>query len=263
SRLQLIPAILATAIDTPEEKIRAYEAGADDFLVKPINRADLSVRLRSLLRIYQFNQELVGAEGVALTLARAVAVKDGYSQAHIGMVAHYSVMLGEKMNMDVAELKTLKYGAILHNVGKISIPDYILEKQDPLTPREMALIHQHPEIGCEICSPLKPLRPVLSIIRHHKERWDGNGYPDRLKGDAIPLGAQIVGLVDAYTALISDRPYRRAMSHDEAIGLLRRQAAEGRYNPALLDRLMECFDNAPIVMDEDESKATVAEEVAV
>lgn len=245
SRLQLIPVIVATSTDTPEEKMRAFDAGADDFLVKPINRDELTVRLRSLLRIYRFNQELIGAEAVAMALARAVAAKDGYSQAHVGKVANYAVILGEKMGMDVSELKNLKYGAILHNVGKISIPDSVLEKQGSLSPREMALFHQHPEIGCDICSPLKPLKPVLSIIRHHKEHWDGSGYPDRLEGDKIPRGAQIVGLVDAYTALITNRPYRKALSNAEAIGILRKQTDEGWYNPELLNRFLECVDAPP------------------
>ncbi len=269
SRLQLIPVILATLANNAEEKTRAFEAGADDFLVKPINRSELTVRLRSLLRIYRFNQELIGAESVAMALARAVAAKDGYSQGHVGKVADHAVMLGERLQLDVAELKILKYGAILHNVGKISIPDAVLEKQGPLSPREMAIFHQHPEIGCDICAPLKPLKPVLSIIRHHKEHWDGSGYPDRLKGDEIPLGAQIVGIVDAYTALISNRPYRRALPHDEAISILHKQVRDGFYNPELLDHFIECLeatdrDSEPAEHNEvlDEAETPAVEEVS-
>ncbi|MBN1589565.1 MAG: response regulator, partial [Pirellulales bacterium] len=255
TRLQMIPIILCTTLDNTAEKTRAFDAGADDFLVKPISRADLIVRLRSLLRIYQFNQELIGAESVAMALAKAVAAKDGYSQNHVAKTAQYAVMLGEKLGLDVAELKSLKYGAILHNVGKISIPDAILEKKGSLTPREMAMFQQHPQIGCDICSSLKPLKPVLTIIRHHKERWDGSGYPDRLQGTEIPLDAQIVGIVDAYTALISNRPYRKAMTHGEAIAVLRRQTLDGWYNPDLFERFVECLreteDSA--VLDEVES----------
>jgi putative two-component system response regulator len=244
NRLQMIPIILVAPADSPEEKTRAFEAGADDFLVKPINRAELNVRMGALLRIYRFTQELIGAESVAMSLAKAVAAKDGYSQAHISKVADYAVMLGEKLGLEVSELKSLKYGAILHNVGKIAIPDAVLEKTGPLTPREMAIFQRHPEIGCEICTPLKPLKPVLAIIRHHKEHWNGNGYPDRLAGDEIPLGAQIVGLVDAYVALVSNRPYRKAMSPDEAVAILRKQTAEGWYNPELVDRFLECLNRS-------------------
>ncbi|HLA83992.1 MAG TPA: HD domain-containing phosphohydrolase [Thermoguttaceae bacterium] len=261
NRLQLIPIILATSVDTAEEKIRAFDAGADDFLVKPINRAELTVRLRSLLRIYQFNQELIGAESVAMALARAVAAKDGYSQSHVGKVAHYAVQFGERLGMDVAELKILKYGAILHNVGKIAIPDAVLEKTGSLTPREMAMVHRHPQIGCDICAPLKPLQPVLTIIRHHKERWDGSGYPDRLAGEQIPLGAQVVGIVDAYVALISNRPYRKALAHAEAVEILRKQAGEGWYDPELCEQFLESVSTTETIVVLDEAEIPVAAEM--
>ncbi len=241
---QMIPIIVTTDLDNPEEKMRALEAGADDFLTKPINRAELALRLRSLLRIHRFNQELVGAESVAIALARAVAAKDGYAHSHLEKVAACAVMFGKALGLDHAELKIIKYGAILHNVGKIAIPDAVLEKTGPLTPREMALFQQHPRVGCDICAPLKPLKPVLPIIRHHKEHWDGTGYPDGLRGDEIPLGAQIVGIVDVFTALTSDRPYRKAIPYDGAVAKLRSHAREGRHNPDLVERFIECLETA-------------------
>jgi putative two-component system response regulator len=241
-QFQLIPIIAITSLGSAEEKMRALEAGADDFLTKPINRAELTVRLRSLLRIHRFNQELIGAESVALALARAVAAKDGYAHSHLEKVASYAVMLGKSMGLDAAELKIIKYGAILHNVGKIAIPDAVLEKTGALSPREMAMFQQHPRIGCDICAPLKPLKPVLPIIRHHKEHWDGTGYPDGLHGDAIPLGAQIVGIVDVYTALTSDRPYRKAVSHAKAIASLREQVRQGWLNGDLVERFIACLE---------------------
>lgn len=241
-QLQLIPVIAITSLGSAEEKMRALEAGADDFLAKPINRAELTVRLRSLLRIHRFNQELIGAESVALALARAVAAKDGYAHSHLEKVASFAVTLGKTMGLDAAELKIIKYGAILHNVGKIAIPDAVLEKTGPLSPREMAMFQQHPRVGCDICAPLKPLKPVLPIIRHHKERWDGTGYPDGLRGNEIPLGAQIVGIVNVYTALTSNRPYRKAVSHAEAVASLRDQVHQGWLNKDLVERFIECLE---------------------
>jgi putative two-component system response regulator len=238
-RTQLTPIIAITALDTQEEKMKALEAGADDFLTKPINRAELTVRLRSLLRIHKFNQELIGAESVALALARAVASKDGYAQSHVERVATYAVLLGNALGLDAAELKVIKYGAILHNVGKIAIPDAVLEKTGPLSPREKALFQQHPRVGCDICAPLKPLKQMLPVIRHHKEHWDGTGYPDGLKGDDIPLGAQIVGIVDVYAALTSDRPYRKAVPAADAVESLRTRAEQGRHNPKLVESFIE------------------------
>jgi putative two-component system response regulator len=241
---QLIPILVTTSLDCPDEKMRALEAGADDFLTKPIHRAEATVRLRSLLRVHRFNQELIGAESVALALARAVAAKDGYAQSHLEKVANYAVALGKALGLDAAELKILKYGAILHNVGKIAIPDSVLEKTGPLSPREMAMFQQHPRVGCDICAPLKPLRPVLPIIRHHKEHWDGTGYPDGLRGGRIPLGAQVVGIVDAYTALTSDRPYRKAVSHEEAVRSLRVQTRDGWHNPELVEKFIHLLESA-------------------
>lgn len=151
------------------------------------------------------------------------------------------MLLGEALGLDATELKILRYGAILHNVGKIAIPDAILEKNGPLTPREMALFQQHPRVGCDICASLKPLTPVLPIIRHHKERWDGTGYPDGLRGDEIPLGAQIVGILNVYCALISDRPYRKAVSSAEAIAHLREKSRQGCHNPELVEQFVKCI----------------------
>lgn len=243
-QLRLIPVLLTTSADSPEEKLGALDAGADDILAKPINRAELTVRFRSLLRTHRFNQEMIGAESVARALARAVAAKDGYAQSHIERVATHAVMFGKVMGLDAAELKVLEFGALLHNVGKIAVPDAVLEKTGPLTRREKAMFQQHPRIGCDICAPLESLRPVLPIIRHHKENWDGTGYPDKLQGDEIPLGAQIVGVVDAYAAMTSDRPYRPALSHADAIQTLREECRQGRRSPELTERFIESLASA-------------------
>ena len=259
-RCQLIPIVAITPEDSTELKLKALEAGADDFLVKPISRAELTARLRCLMRIQRFNQELIGAESVAMALARAVAAKDGYAHRHVEEVAHWAVELGNALGLDVAEIKLLRYGAILHNVGKIGIPDAVLEKTGALTPREMALFQQHPRVGCDICAPLKPLKPVLPIIRHHKERWDGTGYPDGLRGSEIPLGAQIVGVVNVYIALTSNRPYRKAISREQSVAQLREQARSGAHNPELVERFVQCLlkagaTTAPAVEGDAETRS--------
>ena len=239
-QFRLIPVVALTSFDSNEEKVKAVEAGADEFLTKPVNRAELTVRLRSLVRMHRFNQELIGAESVAFALARAVASKDGYSNSHIEEVANYAQQFGEALELDPAELKIIKYGAILHNVGKIAIPDSVLEKTGGLTPREKALFQQHPRVGCDICAPLKPLKPILPIIRHHKEHWDGTGYPDGLHGDEIPLGAQIVGIVDAFVAMTSDRPWRTAIDAATAMEKLRELANRGIHQLKLVERFIQC-----------------------
>ncbi|TWT50718.1 Cyclic di-GMP phosphodiesterase response regulator RpfG [Rubripirellula amarantea] len=236
-----IPVIIMTTSGANEDINDAVEAGADEFLSKPVNRGELNVRIRSITRMHKGNAEMIGAESVALSLARAVASKDGYSSGHVEQVANLAVDFGKALGMDSAELKMLRYGAILHNVGKIAIPDSILEKTGPLTPRERALFHQHPRVGCDICGPLQPLRPVLPIIRHHKEHFDGTGYPDGLRGNEIPLKAQIVGIVDVYSALTNDRPFRRAKSQAEAIEILRERARNGVHDPELIESFCEAM----------------------
>jgi len=241
-QFRLTPVVMMTADESNAELMRAVEAGADEFLSKPINRAELTVRLRSLARMHRCNQELIGAESVALALARAVSSKDGYSSGHVEEVADTAAAFGEQLGLGPVEIKILRYGSILHNVGKIAIPDAILEKTQALTPRERALFQQHPRVGCDICAPLKPLKPVLPIIRHHKEHWDGTGFPDGLKGDAIPLGAQIVGIVDMYSALTNDRPFRKAKSHVEAVEHLKSRGKRGVFNRELVEKFIKFID---------------------
>ena len=258
-----IPVVVMTNSASNDEIMQAVEAGADEFLSKPINRGELSVRMRSITRIHRGNAEMIGAESVALSLARAVASKDGYSSGHVEHVANNAVAFGKSLGLDSSELKILRYGAILHNVGKIAIPDSILEKTGPLTPRERALFHQHPRVGCDICAPLRPLRPVLPIIRHHKEHFDGTGYPDGLRGDQIPLAAQIVGIVDVFSALRNDRPFRRAKSYAEAIEILKDRAKNGVHDPELVEKFVAYISNmnvenegavpAPVASDVSES----------
>ena len=239
---RVIPVVALTAKEDQEEKVKALDAGVDEFLSKPINRAEMTVRLRSLVRMHRYNQEMIGAESVAMALARAVASKDGYSSGHVEQVANYSMMLGQELGLDSSILKIIKYGAILHNVGKIAIPDSVLEKTGPLTPREKALFQQHPRVGCDICAPLKPLRPILPIIRHHKEHWDGSGFPDALRGNEIPVGAQIVGVVDVYTALTTDRPFRKAISHEDALDSLRQRGQRGMHDPKLVEHFITALE---------------------
>ena len=234
-----IPVVMLTGTKSNEEINNAIDAGADEFLSKPISRGELQVRMRSITRFHQANSRWVDAESIALCLARAVAGKDGYSSGHVEQVANFAVSFGRYIGLDPSELESLRYGAILHNVGKIGIPDEILEKVGPLTSREQALFRQHPRIGCDICRPLKPLADALPIIRHHKEHFDGTGYPDGLRGDSIPLKAQIVGIVDVYSALINDRPYREALTPIESVEVLRRRGQQGIHDPHLVDQFME------------------------
>jgi HD-GYP domain-containing protein (c-di-GMP phosphodiesterase class II) len=173
------------------------------------------------VRLQSLHDRLDNAERVIFSLARAVEAKDIYTEAHTERVARTSRALGESAGVSGADLDNLYRGGMIHDIGKIGVPDAILLKPAALTAPEFDVIRRHPLVGEEIARPLRSAASLLSIIRHHHERIDGRGYPDGLKGEQIPLLARIVSICDAFDAMISDRPYRRGRSHQEAIDVLR------------------------------------------
>jgi putative two-component system response regulator len=207
-RTQLIPIIMITALHDLEDKIRGIEAGADDFLNKPFNVAEFVARVRASLRFKQITDELENAEKVLFSLALGVEAKDPSTNGHCERLARYSVKLGEKLGLDSNLLKALYRGGILHDIGKLCIPDAILLNPSALSDKEWELMRKHTLIGEHICQPLRNFKLVLPIIRNHHERWDGGGYPDGLKGADIPVTARILQTVDVFDALCSQRPYK-------------------------------------------------------
>ncbi len=234
-RTILIPVVMLTALTAIQERIKGMEAGADDFLNKPHNRQELLTRVRSLLRLKRHTDELERAETVLFSLALSVEAKDPYTNDHCNRMARYSVALGRRLGLAPDHLKALQRGAVLHDLGKIGVPDAILLKPGPLNEAERAVIQQHPVIGERICSPLKSLRLVLPIIRHHHERWDGSGYPDGLAGGAVPLTARVLQCADVYDALMVERPYKPAYTQKQACAILREEAANGWYESNLVE----------------------------
>ncbi len=223
---RLIPVVMVTALSALEDRVRGIEAGADDFLSKPVNRLELLTRARSLLRTKRYVDELESAEHVILALSKAIEVRDGYTEEHTERVTQRAVALGERIGLPEPTLRVLHQGGLLHDVGKIGIPEAILGKPGRLTEEEFALMRRHPIIGVEICRPLRSslVAQAIPIIRHHHERIDGKGYPDGLAGEDIPLIARITAISDAYDAMTSDRPYRRGMLPSRALEVLREGA---------------------------------------
>jgi len=236
---RLIPVVFITGLSDREDRVRGIEAGADDFLSKPIFPEELFARVKSLLKLKEFVDELEHAESVVVALARGVESRDPYTGDHCDRLANYAVNLGKHIGLDQESLIALKRGGYLHDLGKVSIPDDVLKKGAGLTPEDWKLMKQHPIVGEEICRPLKSFRNVLPIIRHHHERWDGNGYPDGLAGNDIPLLARILQIVDVYDALRTQRPYKAAMRHKEAEAALREEAANGHLDPDLVKAFLE------------------------
>jgi putative two-component system response regulator len=224
---RLTPVIFITASDARALRIEGLEAGADDFLTKPVDTAELLARVRSLVRIKQYTDDLDSAASIILTLATMIESRDGYSPGHCHRMANYATSLGRAMKLDDGDLQALYRGGFLHDIGMLAISDSVLRRAGPLNPDEYELVKSHTVVGDALCSNLQSLRRVRPIVRSHHERLDGSGYPDRLVGDQIPLTAQIVGVVDVYEAVTTQRPYQDRREAQEAILLLRQHAERG------------------------------------
>jgi putative two-component system response regulator len=172
---------------------------------------------------------LDSAEAAFMTLALTIEARDPMTNGHCERLAHHAVALGTALGLKATELEALHRGGYLHDVGKVGIPDAVLLKRGPLTRDEFELMKKHPDIGDSLCAPLQSLRSVRPIIRCHHERLDGSGYPQGLKGDEVPLLAQIVGIADVFDALTSHRPYRTALTAEDAARHLLEEAGEGKF----------------------------------
>ena len=232
-RTLTVPIILLTGRSTLDDVVEGLDAGADDFLSKPFRQPELLARIRSALRLRQALVRMDAAHTAVAALANAVEAKDPSTERHCEGLANLAARLGAQAGLNALELEAVAYGALLHDVGKIGVPEGILTKPTSLDGAEWDLMRRHPEIGERICEPLAAARSFTPIVRHHHERWDGRGYPDGLRGEAIPLGARIVCLVDAFDAMTHDRPYRRAMPTALAVNELWREAG-GQFDRALV-----------------------------
>jgi putative two-component system response regulator len=232
---RLIPVIIITAQTAFQSRVQAWELGADDFLTKPFQRIEVLARCRCLLRLKKLMEERESAEAVVFALARAVEAKSPYTHGHSERVKDYSVRLAARIGLPRDEWALLSKGALLHDIGKISTPDAILNKPGPLTREEFAIVKDHTWQGAHIVEPLHSVRDAVPLIRWHHERQDGKGYPDGLKGEQIPLLVRILAVADVYDSLASDRPYRAPIPHQRCLELLRENAAGGGLDPELVE----------------------------
>jgi putative two-component system response regulator len=246
ARTRLIPVVLVTALRNPENRIRGLEAGADDFITKPFNPHELRARVRSLVRIKRYTDDLESADAMILSLAMMMEARDLTTDGHCQRLASYANALGARIGLQDSDLAALRRGGFLHDIGKIGIPDAILMKQGPLTPDEFTLMQTHTIIGDRLCGELRSLRAVRPIVRSHHERLDGSGYPDGLRGDNIPLLAHIMGIVDVYDAMTSTRPYRLPTSPAAACAELRREAARGRHRLDLVNAFVDLVETGTL-----------------
>ena len=242
---RLTPVVLITALSESGHRIQGINAGADDFLTKPVNAHELKARVRSLVRLKRYTDDLDSAESVIMSMALVIEARDAYTDGHCQRLAEYATELGTAIGLGEEQLAALYRGGYLHDVGKIGIPDAVLLKPGSLTAGEYEQIKQHPVIGDRLCGEMRSLRQVRPIVRHHHERLDGSGYPDRLKGDAIPLAAQIMGIVDVYDAVTTTRPYKPAATPERAYDELLGEVRRGWRRKDLVDAFMSIGRDVP------------------
>lgn len=241
----MLPIIMVTGCGTGTDLSASLSAGADDFVRKPYNSAELIARVDSAVHRKRLTDQLDSAESMLFALARMVEAKDTHTGDHCSRLACNAVLFGQALGLAPEELLALRRAGVLHDIGKLGIPDSILLKPTELTPDEWRVMNQHPAIGAKLCSGLRSMKFTLPIIRSHHERWDGSGYPDGLKGDEIPYLARVFQLVDIHDALFHARSYKPALSRGEIIDILEREARRGWRDPDLTAAFLDILRTRP------------------
>lgn len=256
-KTQFTPILMLTSVQGVENEIASIASGADEFLTKPLHPEVVRTRVRAMLRNKAAVDSLEEAETILFALAQAVEKRDQYTGDHCERLAGYSVALGQALGLARSQIVALHRGGYLHDIGKICVPDAILFKRGPLTEEEWVVMRAHTIKGEEICRPMKTLAPVLPIIRHHHEKWNGTGYPDGLAGEDIPLLARILQVVDIYDALTTARPYKAAYTHEQAKAMMEEEVRRSWRDPELVPLFFECCQHGFAERDMELEAASV------
>jgi putative two-component system response regulator len=238
---QFFPVILLTALTDRDSKIRGLECGAEDFISKPFDDAELVTKVRSLVRLKNLHDELEHSENIILTLAVAMEARDPYTKGHSTRVGSMAKTFASYLGFSKKEQDQIRKAGILHDIGKISLSTGLLSKNN-LNKEEIEAIKRHPVVGEEICRPLVSMRELLPVIRSHHERWDGRGFPDGLRGEKIPLNARVLSIIDSFDAMVSKRPYRNAMSISRALSIFVTERDYGQWDPELVDYFLSMIE---------------------
>jgi putative two-component system response regulator len=240
---RLTPVIMVTSLSERERRIEGADVGADDYLTKPVDAGELLARVRSLVRLKRYTDDLDSASSILMALAVMIDARIGHTEGHCHRVANRAVAVGRRFGLNDDDLQALKRGGFLHDIGMLAIPDHVLRKTGALDPDEFAMVKSHTVVGESLCAELRSLQAVRPIVRSHHERLDGSGYPDGLSGDEVPLLAQIISAIDLHDAATSLRPYQRTVTSSEAIDVLRRQADKGWRRREVVEHVAAVFQS--------------------
>ncbi|MDH5301453.1 MAG: response regulator [Gammaproteobacteria bacterium] len=241
----LVPICMVTASSDDAELERSLKAGATDFIRKPFSETEYAARVVRAAQSKRVTDQLDSAEAFMFALARMVEAKDVNTGDHCSRLQHLSRVFGARLGLSESELQTLWRGGVLHDLGKLGIPDAILLKRGPLTAEEWVVMKTHPQIGANLCASLSSMRATVPIILYHHEAWNGSGYPHGLQGEAIPYLARVFQIIDIYDALSNARPYKPAMSNDEVVQVLTDEMNRGLRDPQLTTAFIELVREAP------------------
>jgi len=243
--LSLLPVIMVTSMGSPDDIVQGMEVGATDYVTKPFHSAELLARMRSAVEHKRLTDRLDDTESVLFALARLVEAKDGSTGDHCDRLQHLAMVFGNALGLPYEDLEALRRGGVLHDIGKVAIPDAVLLKRGPLSDEEWVVMKQHPMIGTHLCSPLNTMKRTVDIVRCHHEKWNGNGYPAGLAGEDIPLLARVFQIVDCFDALSSERPYKKAFELPKVISILEEETAKGFWDPELMPIFLDIVRNRP------------------
>jgi putative two-component system response regulator len=247
-RTRLIPVVMLTSQDQFSEKMRAMESGVDDYLIKPFNTVELVTRVRSLINLKRFTDELEHASKVIEGIAVVVESRDRYTGSHCKRLGLYAARIGRHLKLGEEDLRILQLGGVLHDLGKIAVPDAVLNKPGKLTPEEYDIMKSHSAVGSELLRNLRTLERVLPLVRHHHEKLDGSGYPDRIGGKEIPLLVRITSVVDVFDALHTRRPYKDPFPLEKCFSILKEETRRGWWDPEVVDALQK------VILQEDDGE---------
>jgi putative two-component system response regulator len=253
-KLAEVPIIIVTALDDRQALLEGLSGGADDFITKPYDRYELRARLSSITRLNRYRKILIEHQNFELAhqqlmtayeatiegWSRAMDLRDRETEGHSRRVTQMTLQLADVMGIGEKDLVYIRYGSLLHDMGKLGIPDAILHKPGRLTEDEWEIMRQHPQLGRDLLIPIEYLRPALDIPYCHHEKWNGAGYPRGLKGTEIPLAARLFTVVDVWDALLSDRPYRRAWNREEVVTYLKEESGKS-FDPLVVDLFLKTF----------------------